>query len=660
MASEDYVFVSFAEEDRPTASRLMHALRQQGLRAYDYSRAAPDVYGERIAENLMKELGRSDFVVVLISGNSTSADKEYTHLEVQAVVEEGFLDRKRALGVLLSDCPPQKWVRLHDNEVRAKAARFPDAEIIHTLSRQYAGWHFVADEVWRAVRTATPTDMAALFPDARVGAWYGAFEPLREFLCATVRSGQENSFREVAQIICNRLGRDFCRPVRSDKRLPLYEKLQQEIAGLDEFARQDALEEIDNFDVNRVVGDWQSALEEIRGLIKHWPKSKPYYPLVIEGLCHLHLGAYDNAAECFDYAAQHPHADENVWGGRAKVSYLRGDLTAAYEQTQRAIALCRGNDTLATADLLNIALTVIDRQPELDASDARQTQLLADCRALIRDDVWFDGLGVQEQAMEDRIRIKQLLSERLRAVGRRGEATAMLDDLLHKAQGRLTIPNEELAEFPELSNRLLARIADVDLYFDDDATIVASAGGAARPSPRDFTVKEKDRRFRFVRRADSEAYDLFYLDAALAIARFDLLREADAVDDAVGFLERISSLIEHRDILHRLALAYCSRGEFERACDLYVNRLSREPFREPHLLIETCRLHRRVSKPSAIADYARQAVDLCETRLNARTEDRRYYNYYLGFGHFLLANCDEARVYFRKSEGFDVWYEEVW
>ncbi len=286
MTASPRVFISFSSRDLISVRKLFYRLKSQNVNVWDYSQRGDEIpWGKDIPRYLKQQIDASDFFIVLVSENSVNPTlSPYTKLELAYVIEKDWHTQGRILPLVLLNNPPRKW--------------------------------------------------------------YNEFKVLNEIMRLDLNPDETKQFEETIAKISRFLNVPYVSPFLSHTRLPFSERFQTEIKqwGLSISLHEELMLIIDTFYQQYAANDFLSAKKTISYFLlacfHRIPKLRPYYPLIVKGVCELHLGKFLEAEETFLEAIKHPLQDENAYGGLGQVYFRQHRFEEALQAFDEALKLC--------------------------------------------------------------------------------------------------------------------------------------------------------------------------------------------------------------------------------------------------------------------------------------------------------------------------------
>lgn len=286
MANLSRVFISFSSKDIDAVRRVFYRLKSQNINIWDYSQKGQEIpWGREIPEYLKQQIESSDFLIAIVSENSANPNiSPYCHLEIEYGISQNFHTQGRILPLVLSNKQPKMWERS-----------------------------------------------------------YASLKKLRYFEIDTEES---NRFEATIAQICRFLNVSYISPFIAHARLPFAEKFQKEIKKweLTVAQHEELMLIVDAFSRQYKDNDFINAEKTIIYFLDSCqyklPDLQPYYPLVVMGVCQLHLGKFLEAEETFLEAIDHPKLDENAYGGLGQVYFRQRRFREALYAFEKALELC--------------------------------------------------------------------------------------------------------------------------------------------------------------------------------------------------------------------------------------------------------------------------------------------------------------------------------
>jgi tetratricopeptide (TPR) repeat protein len=261
------VFLSFSSRDLSYVNELLASMKHQGIDVWDYSNDIESIEaGGVITDRLKREIDQRGVFIPIVSSNSLSKELgKYTKLETEYAIKR----RKRIIPIKLSGAPETAdW-------------NYPYSELISSLYLEID-----------------------IFND-------------RAYTRQLIK-------------LCRELQVEFQPLDRSHPRLPFWAEFRAEVAEIPKTNYHHSLlmEFLWAFNKHYFRQKYKEASFQIDLFITTCsyilPEYKPFYPLIVQGVCHRHMEKLDEAEECYLKANEnHPGHDEaNIFGGLGGV-YLQ-------------------------------------------------------------------------------------------------------------------------------------------------------------------------------------------------------------------------------------------------------------------------------------------------------------------------------------------------
>jgi len=291
-------------------NELLASLKHQGLDVWDYSNDIESIEaGEVITERLKQEIDQRGVFIPVISSNSLSEELgRYTRLETEYAIKQ----RKRIIPLKLSGAPDT------------------------------ADWDYPYSELASALYLEID-----IFND-------------RDYTRQLIK-------------LCRELQVEFQALDRSHPRLPFWAEFRAEVAAIPKTNYHHSLlmEFLWAFNMHYFRHDYKEASSQIHLFLTTCsyvlPEYQPFYPLIVQGICHRHMGKLDEAEQCYLKANEsHPGLDEaNIFGGLGGV-YLQKE---SYEQALEYYAESLKHSTLDnnTDEKFNYAAASLFANKDLDS-----------------------------------------------------------------------------------------------------------------------------------------------------------------------------------------------------------------------------------------------------------------------------------------------------
>ncbi|MBN2103768.1 tetratricopeptide repeat protein [bacterium] len=286
MSSSPKVFISFSSKDKPYVRKIFYRLKSQNIDIWDYSHRGEEIpLGGHIPTVLREQIDQSDFFITVLSKYSMDPEiGRYTTLEVEYVLSKGWQRQGRILPLLLLNHKPGKW----------------------------------AD----------------------------GYESLRDTMYLEVDTENPKCFEEAVAKIAKHLSVPYIPLFIAHSRLPFSGRFDEEIKGwnLPNAVYQELMLIIHDFSHHYAEYDYIAAEKHITYFLLYCgyniPGLKPYYPLIVKGVCHLHLGEFAEAEQAFLDAVHHPLCDENSYGGLGQVYFRQKRYEEALKAFNQALKMC--------------------------------------------------------------------------------------------------------------------------------------------------------------------------------------------------------------------------------------------------------------------------------------------------------------------------------
>jgi tetratricopeptide (TPR) repeat protein len=286
MAVSPRVFISFSSKDRRFVRKLFFRLKSQNVDVWDYSQSGSEIpLGKEIPDILKEKINQSDFFIPILSKNSMDPTVgRYVRIELEHALSKGLLKQGRILPLVLMSNPPKAW----ENE----------------------------------------------------------YSSLESTMHLDIDPDDQRQFEESIARISATLKVPYIPPFVSHERFPFSERFEREIKTwnleialfnellviVNEFSRQ--YNDAEYFEANQTITYFLLTCRY------RLPKFKPYYPLIVKGVCDLHLGNFIEAEETFIEATHHSLSDENSHGGLGQVYFRQGRYEESLKAYEEALQRC--------------------------------------------------------------------------------------------------------------------------------------------------------------------------------------------------------------------------------------------------------------------------------------------------------------------------------
>jgi len=275
MAVPISVFLSFSSKDLSYVNELLASMKHQGIDVWDYSNDIESIEaGDVIEERLKREIDQRRVFIPVVSSNSISKEfGKYTKLETEYAIK----NKKRIIPLKLSEAPAMdEW-------------SYPYSELKSTL--------YLEVDVF-------------------------------------------NDIAYTRQLIklCRELHIEFQALDKSHPKLPFWSEFRAEVFEIPKTNYHHSLlmEFLWVFNKHYFKSNYKEALSHIDLFITTCsyilPDYKPFYPLIVQGVCHRHLGKLEEAESCYLKASEnHPGLDEaNIYGGLGGIYLQKGLYEKSY------------------------------------------------------------------------------------------------------------------------------------------------------------------------------------------------------------------------------------------------------------------------------------------------------------------------------------------
>lgn len=284
------LFISYSSKDRAEVSKLISALKNQKIDAWDYSRPGQDLpLARKVKDSLREEIDSREYFIAVISPNSLDRQTgQYPRFEVRYAIESGKLERYQFLPIFINAPGKKSWCRLYPEikEFKYVEVDFSNEKKLENLTREICEW---------TVADYTPSPLL----DNLIFFAQKFREEFKKFLLSNKEQNTPLSPDEVTHlsglmIECAEFTIAGEKAKMQEKRKKLWEK---------------AAKSASNF---------HDELKKIR------PDTQFYYPIIIKGALELKLEQYENAEKTYLEATTDPASLNNslFWLGYAGLGHV--------------------------------------------------------------------------------------------------------------------------------------------------------------------------------------------------------------------------------------------------------------------------------------------------------------------------------------------------